>query len=87
MANLTVTIVIPDSKVARTKLRLLANRPNDRMIPDPINDGEFVHEFTDEEWFKFQLEEILRKWDKGGERILTEKLVKESLDSTDMFEE
>ncbi len=87
MANLTVIIEIPDSKVARTKLRLLANRPNDKTIPDPDNEGEAIAEFTFKEWIGYQLKEIMRKWDKAGERILTERLVKESLDNTDMFEE
>ncbi len=87
MAKLTLTIEIPDSKVARTKQRLQANRPNDKMIPDPLDEKKSIPEFTDKEWIVYQLKEILRKLDKAGERILTERLVKESLDNTDMFEE
>ena len=69
MAKLTLTIEIPSSKLARTKQRQLANRPNDREIPDPNNPGKLIPEFTFKQWIEYQVKEVLRKWDKNGERI------------------
>ena len=35
MAKLTMTIVIPDKHLERSKARQLANRPKEDVIPDP----------------------------------------------------
>lgn len=87
MAKLTLTIVILESKVERTEERQLANRPKDEVIPDPYDPEKQIISPTFKQWMEFQLMEQVRKWDKAGERILTERLVKESLDNTDMFKE
>ena len=73
MADLTLTITIPDGKVARSKARSLANRPNDIM-----ENGE--KKYSDKEWIEFQVKEFLMRCDEKGKRKLA------ATDDTDMFE-
>ncbi len=90
MADFTMSITIPESKLARTKQRQLANRPKPEVIFDPYFPDDPEKQIinpTFKQWMEFQFKEISRKWDKSGARILTERTIKESQDSTDMFEE
>jgi hypothetical protein len=57
MADLILTVTIPDAMVARSKARSLANRPN-------------TSEYNDQEWIEFQIKEFLKQCDKNGKRKL-----------------
>lgn len=78
MANLDLNISIPDSKVARSKQRFLAVRPNNTLV-----EGTEDLLFTDKEWIEEVIKQFLRKLDSKGKKRIAEQAI---VDLTDMFE-
>lgn len=78
MAELILTISIPDGKVQRSKERFLAVRPNIQVV-----EGTEDLKYTDKQWFEEKLKQFLRKLDTKGEKKLAKQAV---IDNTDMFE-
>lgn len=79
MAELILTIEIPDSKVQRSKERFLAINPNTKMI-----EGTEDPAYTDKEWIELTIKKYLKKIDEQGRNEIARLAI---VDLTDMFVE